>query len=100
MTAELYRYHFIRKVTTEDIESALLMAIWNCESLHGEPQTRLDVAHFLDPADCSCTIDAGTPVGRDLNRLFTGLMTREFGPDSFRIERVTNENPQPQETAA
>jgi hypothetical protein len=27
-------------------------------------------------------------VGRDLNRLFIGFMTREFGPGSFRVERV------------
>jgi len=33
-------------------------------------------------------IDAATPVGRDLNRVFIGLVTREFGPDSFRVERV------------
>jgi len=31
----------------------------------------------------------GTPVGRDFNRLFLGFLQREFGPDSFRVERVT-----------
>ena len=38
-------------------------------------------------------IDASTPVGRDLNRVFIGFLTREFGPGSFRVERV---HPQPQ----
>ena len=29
------------------------------------------------------------PVGRDFNRLILGFLQREFGPDSFRVERVT-----------
>jgi hypothetical protein len=39
----------------------------------------------LQTHDC----DAGTPVGRDFNRLFLGFLQREFGPESFRVERVT-----------
>ena len=35
-------------------------------------------------------IDAATDVGRDLNRIFIGLITREFGSGSFRVERVRN----------
>jgi len=27
------------------------------------------------------------PVGRDFNRLILGFLQREFGPDSFRVER-------------
>ena len=38
-------------------------------------------------ADTS-VIDASSEVGRDLNRLFAGFLRREFGPDTFRIERL------------
>ena len=92
MPAEVYRYGFGEKVLTEDIESALLLAVWGCESLHGEAQTRLDAAHFLDSDKRACVIAAGTPVGRDLNRMFVGFISREIGPDSFTIERVARES--------
>ena len=36
----------------------------------------------------ACAIEAGTPVGRDINRLFLGFVSREFGQDAFRVERV------------
>jgi hypothetical protein len=101
MTREVYRYTFAPGVPTEDVEATLLLAIWGTQSLHGEAQVRLDAAHYLDPRGGGCVIDAGTPVGRDFNRLFLGFIRREFGPDSFRIERVTDPpSPQLEEVTA
>ena len=100
MTADLYRYSFDEKVSTEDIESALLLAVWGCGALHGEAQTRLDAAHYFDPVARACVVDAGTAVGRDLNRLFTGFVGREFGADSFTVERIEDHDRQPQESGS
>jgi hypothetical protein len=100
MTTDLYRYAFDARVRSEDIEAALLLAIWGCEALHGEAATRLDAAHYFDRAKRACVIDAGTPIGRDLNRLFVGFIGREVGPDAFRIERLNPPTNQPQEAAA
>jgi hypothetical protein len=100
MTTDLYRYAFDERVPPEDIDAALLLAIWGCEALHGEAPTRLDAAHYLDPDRRACVIDAGTPVGRDLNRLFVGFIGREVGADAFQIERLTERTHQPQEAAA
>jgi hypothetical protein len=88
MTKDMYRYAFREEVPIEEVEASLLLAVLAAESLYGEAQTRLDAAHYLDPAKRACVIDAGTPVGRDLNRFFTGFLIREFGADSFRVERV------------
>jgi hypothetical protein len=88
MTKKIYHYTFSLKVPIEEIESSLVLAILTTESLHGETQTRLDVSHYLDTTKRTCVIDAGTPVGRDLNRLFTGFVGREFGPDAFSVNRV------------
>ena len=88
MSKELYRYTFRPHVPLEEIEATLLLALWGAESLHGETQVRLDAAHFLDADRRACVIDAGTPVGRDVNRLFVGFVQREFGNDAFRVERV------------
>lgn len=100
MTKELYRYAFTPDAPIEEVEASLLLAILATESLHGESQVRLDAAHYFDPAKRACAIDAGTPVGRDLNRLFTGFMGREFGPDAFTVERVHDHIHEPQEAAA
>ncbi|RIK82906.1 MAG: hypothetical protein DCC68_05165 [Planctomycetota bacterium] len=100
MATDLYRYKFDENVSVEDVEAALLLAVWGCEALHGESQTRLDAAHYLHPASRACVIHAGTLVGRDLNRLFVRFLERELGPDSFRIERITRTDHQPKEAAA
>ena len=44
--------------------------------------------YAVDAQQRICVIDASTQVGRDINRLFTGFVLREFGPDSFRVERI------------
>lgn len=100
MTKEIYRYAFAAEVPIEEIEASLLLAVFATESLHGEAQTRLDAAHYLDSAKRACVIDAGTPVGRDINRLFVGFIGREFGPDVFNVERIEDHDHQPLEAAA
>ena len=99
MTKELYRYTFTPEVSIEDVEASVVLAVMATESLHGETQTRLDAAHYLDSIKRACVIDAGTSVGQDLNRLFTGFIGREFGPDAFTVERVEDHNPQSKEFA-
>lgn len=101
MIKDLYRYVFTPDVPVEEVEATLLLAVLATESLHGEAQTRLDVAHFLDPPKRACVIDAGTPVGRDINRLFVGFVSREFGEGVFGVERVEEHlQREPQEAAA
>ena len=99
MTKELYRYVFTPEVPIEEIEASLLLAILATTSLHGKSQVQLDVAHYFDPTKRACVIDAGTPVGRDLNRLFTGFINCEFGPDAFNVDRIEDHNSQPKEAA-
>lgn len=88
MSREVYRYSVAAHVPLEVIEATLVLALMAVESLYGEAQVRLDAAHFFDDHRRACVIDAGTPVGRDLNRLFVGFVHREFGVDAFRVERV------------
>src|SRR5262245_10706902 len=100
MANDLYRYRFRENVFIEDVESALLLALWGCENLHGEAQTRLDASHYLDPAARACVIDAGTPVGRDFNRLFTGFIRRSADSGDFEVERVHNSKQEGRDEAA
>jgi hypothetical protein len=89
MTQDVYRYVFAEGVPLEEVEASLLLALFGVESLHGESQTRLDAGHVFDPEKRTCLIDGGTDVGRDLNRLFVGFVRREFGEDSFSVERIS-----------
>ncbi len=100
MTKDLYRYTFEPDVPLENLEASLLLAILATESLHGEAQVRLDAAHYLDQAKRACVIDAGTAVGRDLNRLFVGFIRGEFGADSFEVRRAAgHQGHQPDDAA-
>lgn len=92
MTANnLFRYRIVNSVAPGEAEATLLRAILAVESLHGESEARLDVRHAWDESGRICVLDASTAVGRDLNRLFTGFLKREYGEDGFRVERVDQE---------
>ena len=99
MTKELYRYSFKSNVPIEEVEASLLLAIVATENLHGESEVRLDAAHYFDAAERACVIDASTPVGRDINRLFVGFLNREFGPYAFQVHRRRG-RPAPEEQSA
>jgi hypothetical protein len=99
MSAEVYRYSIAACVPFEEVEASLLLAVMAAESLHGQAQVRLEAGHALDGDKRRLVIDAGTQVGRDLNRLFLGFVSREFGEDSFQVEHI-DEHHQSQEAAA
>lgn len=88
MNPNIYKYTFDPATPTEEIEAALVLAILAVESLHGEAQVRLDAAHYLDAAGRALVIDGTTAVGQDLNKLFCGFASGEFGEGAFRVERV------------
>jgi hypothetical protein len=93
MTKALYRYEFPEAAPIEEVEITLLLAAFGVESLHGEVQARLDAAHAFDPDKRTCVIDASTPVGHDLNKLFAGFLRREFGTGCFTVERLDGTAP-------
>lgn len=88
MDQPLYRFAFPPPLPMIEVEASLALSLLAVESLHGEAEARLDAGHALDAERRSCVIDAGTPAGRNLIRLFTGFLTREFGEGGFRVERV------------
>jgi hypothetical protein len=84
----VYRYTIAENVSLGDVQDSLMLAVLAMECLHGPAQTRLDLVHDFAPGKRSWSIDATTEVGRDLNCLFTGFLHKEFGAQSFRVERV------------
>ena len=86
--SEVYTYAFDSSVAMDEVQASLLLALLATESLHGESQVRLDATHYLDTDRRACVIDAGTTVGRDVNRLFVGFLQREFGAECFSVKRI------------
>lgn len=85
------KYVFTPEVRMAAVESSLLLAIWSCESLHGEARVQMDAQYELNSKDRKLIIDSGTDVGQDLNKLFTGLMQREVGHAAFAVVRQADE---------
>ena len=93
MNRELYRYNFNSDVPLQDVEESLLLAVLATGSLHGRSQVRLDASFCLDAGKRACVVDAATDVGRSIASIFTGFLTREFGEEAFKVERIAGESP-------
>jgi hypothetical protein len=100
MARLVYRYTLGESVPAEEVEVTLLLAIIATESLHGEVGSRLDMSHAFDADRRVVAIDAATDAGRDLNKLFVGFLTKEYGPAAFRVERVEQPASQPEPMTA
>ena len=86
-----HRYAFNKSVPMTAVESSLILALWSCESLHGEARVQMDAFYEFQADGKGLVIDSGTDVGQDLNKLFVGLMQREFGHGAFAVVRQTDE---------
>ena len=86
-----HRYAFNKSVPMTAVESSLILALWSCESLHGEARVQMDAFYEFQSHGMGLIIDSGTDVGQDLNKLFTGLMQREFGHGAFAVVRQSEE---------
>ena len=80
-----YRYGFKRHLPISDVQDSLTLAVISAESLHGRSQLRLDGWWRLDRQRRVCEIDASTPVGQDIARLFVAYLSREFGERPFHV---------------
>ena len=68
-----------------DVRETLQLATLSTASLHGETSIKL-AGHFtVDEAHRSIEITAGGDVGRDLNKLFAGLLCAQFGDTAFEV---------------
>lgn len=85
MNTERYCYQFKDKVPVLDIEETLMLALLAVESMHGRTRVRMDGRFRLDKKERVCVIHAGTRIGEDLAKIFTGFVTREFGDDAVDI---------------
>ena len=84
----VYRFQFKDGISPEEIEENLFWAVFNAESVFGKPRVRLDASFLFDRETKVCVIDKTTAVGQHLAQIFTSLITRKFGEESFKVERL------------
>ena len=86
MHQEHYRYTFNDGVPMEDVWDDLLVAVCAAEALHGRAQLRMDATFRLETKARRCVVDASTPVGRTLARVFTELLSRLYSEQAFTVK--------------
>ncbi len=89
MNRSVYRYVFDRKIPFEDVEESLLLAVLAAESLHGRAALRMCTSFYLEREKRSVAVDGDSQIGEDIARIFTGLLTQEFGEEAFRVTRCS-----------
>jgi hypothetical protein len=94
---EVFRFTFGTSVPLDEAEDTLQLAIIAAESLHGQPQVRMDAGYCVDRAGRCCVVKANSPAGRDVCRIFTGFLTHEFGESAFTVRRSPVNAEQPAE---
>ncbi len=87
MSPKTYTYSFGKSIDVVEAEATLLLSLLAVEALHGECEFRMNARHAFYPKTRSCEIDASSEIGRDLNRIYVGFMTREFGSSSFSVHK-------------
>ena len=88
MERESYRYRFADAASMQDVEETLLLSVIATEALHGRSKVNLDARFQLDNRQRTCEVDASNEVGRDIARIFTGLLTSQMGEDAFKVKRA------------
>ena len=84
---DVYHYRFAEGLPLQEVEDSLMLAAMAAEGLHGRTRLRLEARFELLPRDRSCRIEASTAVGHDLARIFTGLLSQQFGEEGFSVEK-------------
>lgn len=83
---EVCRFKFKDSISKEMIEGEIALAIITAECMFGQAKVRLNAAYVA--SSNKAVIDVSSPVGEHIAEVFTGLMTKKYGEDSFSVERI------------
>ena len=83
------RFKFNLEIDRDVIEWHIAQSILASEGVFGQAKVRLNAAYLA--ADNKVVIDVSSPVGEQIAEVFTWRITKEFGEDSFSLERINDE---------
>jgi len=86
---QVCRFKLNKKLHREQVEEKIAFAVISAECTFGQAKVRLNAAYVA--ADNKVVIDVSSPVGEHIAEVFTGLLIKEYGEQSFTVERVRDE---------
>lgn len=89
----LYHFTFPDGTKKEFIEEQVALAILNAESAFGKPAVRLATSYYVAEGLPECLLEASTPVGEHIAKVFTGLLIADLGEENFKVELVEAQSP-------
>ena len=89
---QVCRFKFSENVIREQVEEKIAFAVISAECTFGQAKVRLNAAYLA--LDNKVVIDVSSPVGEHIAEVFTGLLIKDYGEQSFTVERVRNEGNQ------
>lgn len=99
MTVGVFRFSFSSDVPVDEVEMTLQLASFAVEGMFGMARVRLDFGYFVDAPHRTIFVDGTKEVGATIVQAFLGLLLREFGEDSFRVERIQAQQHRPRDAA-
>ena len=90
---EAYLYTFEKKVPLQEAVESLYLAIFASEGIHGRAQVLLEAGYAFDQRKRTLVVAAASEVGKTISRIFTALLSRQFGERSFSVALVGKERP-------
>ncbi|HMO16352.1 MAG TPA: hypothetical protein PKA83_19700 [Pirellulaceae bacterium] len=100
MFAGVFRFSLDRRVSLDDAEMTLHLAMLAAEGLYGSPRVAMEFRYELHALENAIDVDGETEVGTSVARIFAGLLLRQFGEGGFRIDNIESACCQPHEVAA
>ncbi|MFO0916602.1 MAG: hypothetical protein U0795_26850 [Pirellulales bacterium] len=90
MTTDVFRYSFGEHVPLEEAEATLVLSTFAVEGLCGVARVRMDLTYHVDDDRRVIWVDGSNRVGTWVVQVFTNLLVREFGEESFQVRRVAD----------
>lgn len=84
---EVCRFTFKTLMTKDAIDEQMAIAILTAECSFGQAKVRLNAAYVA--SNNKAVIEVSSPVGEHIAEVFTGLMTKKYGENSFLVERMS-----------
>lgn len=88
MQTNVFRFEIDARVPLVEAEMSLHLAMFAVEGFVGPARIRLDMSYFVDEPRRAIFVDGTNEIGGAVVRVFTNLLLREFGEDSFLVRRV------------
>jgi hypothetical protein len=87
-TLGIYRFSFDETTGMQEVHLCMLLAISAAEGVYGAARVRLEFGYCADDVKRTLVADGRSEVGYDAICMFTALLLREPGLETFRIACV------------